>query len=147
MDDTTLIALISALAIIFSGVITSIIAPKINWGIQKKKEKDEQRRKLLEANRNIILQEYKKIEKFNNDLALGNIKIFYPTAQNYLDTLYKYPEFHQLKPFLNKDTMKILEESQLLELKDRKSQLGQIPKPYQLTLDNITLIEKEWDLI
>lgn len=147
MTEPITIAIIAATAGLISGTIASIIAPWINWGIQKKKEKFEQRRKLLENNRKIILNEYEKMENFNKDFALGNIKLFYPTAHNYLDTLNKYPEFQQLLPFLNSDTVKILQEAQLLELKDRQSQLGQIPKPYQRTLDNIALIERDWELI
>lgn len=147
MTEPITIAIIAAIAGLISGTIASIIAPWINWGIQKKKEKQEQRRILLESNRKIILHEFAELEHFNKNFALGNVKVIYPIAQNYLDTLSKHHEFQQLKPFLEKSTITILEDSKLLELKDRQSELGQIPKPYQVTLDNIAVIERQWDLI
>ena len=151
MNDPVVIALIGAFGGFISGIVASILAPWVNWGIKKRKEKLEERKKLLEDIRKIIIQEYQEFEKFNEDIALKKVDFqanpYYPKAITYLDTVNKHHQFHKIRPSLNQDTISILENSNLLELKDRGSQLGQLPNPYQKLMDNISQIEKQWNLI
>jgi hypothetical protein len=151
MNEPIIIALIGALGGLVSGIIVSLVSPFINWGIKKKSEKLNERKKLLLEVREIVIQEYSEYEKFNEELALKKVdsssNLIYPKALTYLDTINKHHQFHKLRPFLNKDTIDILTNSNLLDLSHRGTKLGQFPKPFQLLMDDISRIEKEWDLL
>lgn len=147
MDSIIIVALIG----LASGAVASLMAPWINWGITKKKMKFEEKKKLLKDIREKIINEYEESEKFNKDLALKNIDVskdqIYPKAITYLDTLNKHSCFHQIKTYLSDETISLLENSNLLVLNDRGSKLGQLPKPFQLLMDDLSKIEKKWELL
>ena len=56
MDATLKIALIAAASAILGGFITGIIAPHINWGIEKRKQKLAHRRELIAKWREMIAE-------------------------------------------------------------------------------------------
>ena len=151
MNDTVLVAIIGAVAGIIGGTIASLIAPWINWGIKKNKFRLEERKKLLEDIRTIIINEYEEHEKFTKELALDpeitKTKKYYPTALTYYDTLNKHSQFQRIIPFIPEENINLLKNSKLLSLKDRGSALGEMPLPYENLMKSLSEIENKWKLI
>lgn len=134
-----------------SAVIGSLISPLVNWGIEKKKIKLQDKRNTIEELRNLVLNEYEIFQTFIKEYAtVGKSKIdihLYPDANTYFDVLNKHSIFHKIKPYLTNETISILKKSKLLIVKDRGSPFGQLPKPFADLLENLSEIEKDWKLI
>ncbi len=141
-------AIVVVLISLISGAIGSLIAPWVNWGIEKKKLLLNERRSTIEKVRKLVIQEYTNFEKKTKDLVTKRIRVdkIYPDAVTYFDTLNKHPIFHKIVPHLELNTLSVLKNSELFKLEDRGADLGGLPTPFQIVLDNLSKIEKEWDL-
>ncbi len=141
-------AIVVVLISLISGAIGSLIAPWVNWGIEKKKLLLNERRSTIEKVRKLVIQEYTNFEKKTKDLVTKRIRVdkIYPDAVTYFDTLNKHPIFHKIVPHLELNTLSVLKNPELFKPEDRGADLGGLPTPFQIVLDNLSKIEKEWDL-
>lgn len=151
MNDRIIIALIAAVAGLVGGAVASLIAPWIHWGIEKRKNKREEQKNLIKNIRELVIDVNKEQERIN-ELIITNPDKFqeelkYPKAITYLDALQRHHYFFAIKPFLSNTTLESLSNSKLYRLDDRGSGLGQLPEPFLLVLDDISRLEKEWELI
>ena len=139
---------IGAIIALASGAIGSLIAPWVKWGIEKKKILLNERKRTIEDVRNLVIKENDNFGKLTKGLATGKIKTneLFPDAITYFDALNRHSIFHKIVPFLDENTLTTLRNSKLLKLKDRGTDLGGLPTPFQNVLDNLSKIEKEWGL-
>ena len=97
-----------------------------------------------------MINEYEKFQELTKDLATGKRDLtkdpLYPGARSYFDTLNKHLVFHKITPLLGKETPTILRKSELFNLKDRGTNLGELPTPYQSLMENLSKIENKWNL-
>ena len=151
MNDPVVIVLISAGAGLISGTVASLFAPWIHWGIEKRRNKLDERKNLIKNARELVININNEQERINELLVTNPNEIpkelKYPKAITYLDALQRYQQFHAIKPFLSKPTIELLSDSNLYNLEGRGSKLGQLPEPFRLVLNDISKLEREWELI
>lgn len=137
-----------ALIALVSGAIGSLVAPWVNWGIEKKKILLDERKNTIKEVRKLVIDENKNFGKLTKDLATGKLKVnqLYPDAVTYFDTLNRHSIFHKIAPFLEENTLSVLRNSKLFEFEDRGTSLGGLPTPYQNIMENLSKIEKKWNL-
>lgn len=137
-----------ALIALVSGAIGSLVAPWVNWGIEKKKILLDERKNTIKEVRKLVIDENKNFGKLTKDLTTGKLKVnqLYPDAVTYFDTLNRHSIFHKIVPHLELNTLSVLKNSELFKLEDRGTDLGGLPTPFQIVLDNLSKIEREWDL-
>ncbi|NHZ86493.1 MAG: hypothetical protein GWP19_11535 [Planctomycetia bacterium] len=137
-----------ALIALVSGAIGSLIAPWVKWGIEKKKILLDERKNTIKEVRKLVIEENKNFGNLTKNLATGKLKAnqLFPDAITYFDTLNRHSIFHKIVPFLEENTLTVLRNSELFKLKDRGTDLGGLPTPFQNVLDNLSKIEREWGL-
>lgn len=111
-------ALIASLLGLLGGIIGSLVAPWVNWGIEKRREKMKYRRDLVQKWRDAIEKDFDQLAF--NDTAL----------------------YASLRPHLSKDAIDAIEGDQITI---RVGRGGNIIKSQ--VLDDIAKLEKKWDLI
>ena len=122
MDNTILVALVGAASGLVSGTVASLIAPWINWGVEKRKQKLEYRRQLVVSWRKMIEDVSKQVPE---DKSPGDVVFLYQ----------KHSAFHSLKQHLN------IESVDMLRNLDPYYEL-----PFKIS-DEISRIEKKWKLV
>jgi hypothetical protein len=122
----TQIISISAITGLISGAIVPLFKPLIDWGIEKRKQKQETRKKLLENCRRII----------------DGWSSFKPSY------FINSPEYSSLKKYLTKELIKDLEmERKNIPVPIGNNRLKGDNYFKSKLLDEITNLEKEWKLI
>lgn len=151
MNDPIDIALIGAIAGLISGALASLIAPWIQWGIEKRKSQHNDRRNLIKKVRELVIDVSNEQERINELIAANPSELpkelKYPKAITYLDALQRHQHFHAIKQFLNESIIESLSNSHLYKLEDRGTILGQLARPFCLLLNDISKLEKKWKLI
>ena len=117
--------ILSAIIGLFSGVLGTLFAPWANWKIEKRKIKLQKRIEIINKVRNYVLQEdYNRI--------------------NFRETAL----YSQIKPFLDKNIVTKIELSSRQITIDGGDLRGAGVQNYKNEiLDNLTIIERKWDLI
>lgn len=142
MEPNLKLALIAAASAIAGGVITAIVAPHIAWGIEKKKQKFELRRKLVADWRRMVNWVVFKYEHQpeGSDASL-------------VEVLESHEDYFSLKPHLSDSVL-----HQINNLRDevgsirivQSGQTKRINPPSTLVsilVKEIARIEKEWELV
>jgi hypothetical protein len=142
MDPNLKITLIAAASAIGGGVITAIVAPHIAWGIEKKKQRLELRRKLVADWRgmiNWVVFTYEH-QPEGSDASL-------------VEVLERHEDYYSLKPQLSDSVL-----SEINKLRDEvgsirivvSGQTKRINPPSTLVsilVKEIARIEREWQLV
>jgi hypothetical protein len=122
MDNTVKIALIAAIAAVVSAVVTGLIVPRINWGIEK--------RKILHAKKQALINDWRALaRKIRHEHMAGG-----EGSTNILEELENQGAFSTLRPHLSEGTLNAL------DTRDGK-------KACQILIDEIARLEKKWGLI
>ncbi len=139
---------VGIIALISAG-IGSLLAPWVNWGIEKRKIKLQDKKHTLDTLRSLVLDEYEKFESFMKEYTeIGKNKYEKKLYEiTYFDALNKHSIFHKIKPFLQNETISILKDSNMLIYADRGASTGQLPTPFEKLMENLSEIEKDWKLI
>lgn len=122
MDTTTLNAIIAGVVGLIAGAIGSLIAPWIQWGIEKNRIRQQRRIELIYNWREILSR-----EDFQRDNLLNN------------------PSYGPLRELLNKSIRERFERSTneiVVLLDSAKNSYDR-----DVILKEVARIEKEWDLI
>lgn len=142
MDPNLKIALIAAASAVGGGVISAIVAPHIAWGIEKKKQRFELRKKLVADWRRMI-----------------NWVVFHYEHQpegsdaSLVEVLESHEDYFSLKPHLSDSVL-----HQITSLRDEKGSIRivqsgktkRINPPSTLVsilVKETARIEKEWELV
>jgi hypothetical protein len=123
MSDTTLAALISGVVGLFSGAVGSLIAPWVNWGIEKRRKQFESRSELIRQWREIIAN-----TEFDRSTMLKN------------------PLYGALRPLLSPEALKNIERPST----HLYSVIGGPPIDNHdrvTLLHEVARIEREWELV
>ena len=112
----------------------------------------QERKDLLLKNREIVMTVFKEQEEIAELFSKqppGTIpdKLKFPRAITYLDALQGHQYFHKIKPYLSENTIHLLTNSKLYNFKDRGSHLGEMPKPFQAVLVDISNLESKWEVL
>jgi hypothetical protein len=121
MNDTILFYLVAAIAGVAGGVIGSLIAPWVHWGVEKRKQRQAKRRELIRSCRSMLSTEIDK-------------KTFRETEV-----------YSQFKPHLYKVVIDEIESDESPETLDENA--NRIEDFKQKLLEDIARIEREWILI
>ena len=121
MDATVQVALAAGGAALISAVVTSLLAPHINWRIERKKEQLKHQRELI--------NEWRAMAS-----SLGNYENRRKESWTFTDWLYKDKRFYSLQPYLNEEAWKNMEIN------------GQLVAG-EVLLEEIARIEQKWKLI
>jgi len=122
MEPSTINAIIAGSVGLIAGVIGSLIAPWVQWGIAKKQIKHERRIKLIQRWREII-----SAEEFDRGVLLND------------------PEYGPLRDLLTEEVRKELERPVGEITVNFGSPIESLDR--DLILKEVTRIEKLWDLI
>lgn len=126
MAENVTTALIGAMAGLIAGSIASIIAPWINWGIEKKKQKHTYRKELIGKWRAMV-----HASCMRPDLkSLEDVIIFF---ENHIDFFSLRPHLKTWKDYSNQEKF--------------MGGRNYLPDLSDSLLVEITRIEKEWDLV
>ena len=121
MNDTVLFYLVAAIFGVAGGVVGSLIAPWVHWGVEKRKQRQAKRRELIRSCRSMLSTEIDK-------------KTFRETEV-----------YSQLKPHLYKLVIDEIESNESAEtLKENADRTENFK---QKLLEDIARIEREWILI
>jgi hypothetical protein len=123
MDATVQVALVAGGAALVSAVVTSLLAPHINWGIEKKKALLQQQRETIDKWRQVLEDLNRYYSQYKED-----IKILYP-----IDYLMKQKGGYSLKPYLSQHALKELDSNHY-------------PGITEVLTDEISRIEQKWRL-
>lgn len=126
MSDTLLAAIVGAITGVITGTIASIFAPWAHWGIEKRKQKLNYRRELV-AKWRAMLEEGAKQELGRDD---SKLVMFLEKHKDYYSLVSHIPTGGDNYQLYRKDTASLTVPIFLLYL-----------------ADNISKIEREWDLI
>jgi len=121
MNDTVLFYLVAAISGIAGGVIGSLIAPWVHWGVEKRKQRQAKRRELIRSCRSMLSTEIDK-------------KTFRETEV-----------YSQLRPHLYKAVIDEIESGESAETLEEDA--NRIEDFKQNLLEDIARIEREWILI
>lgn len=142
MEPNLKIALIAAVSAIAGGAITAVVSPHIAWGIEKKKQRLELRRKLVADWRrmiNWVVFQYEH-QPEGRDASL-------------VEVLEGHEDYYSLKPHLSDSVLHTINSLRDEIGKVRIVQSGQtkrINPPSTLVsilVEEIARIEKEWKLV
>jgi len=123
MDLTLGTALIAGASGLISGVLGSLIAPWVHWGVEKKRALNEARRALLKEAREYV----------GSNLFSGR-------------TFDSKTIYRRLKPYLGSIVVEAAENYE--EVQDRQDDPGEFPAAFRReVLDELGRLEKEWGLI
>ena|SRR5712692_1144563 len=123
MDSTVTAAIIGGVSGLIAGVVGSLVAPWIHWGIEKRRDRRATQRDLLGAAR-----EYVASKEFG--------------ASQFA----KKPVYARLKPHLAADVVRAVENSE--EVRDQMDDPGEFGEDLRRgVLDELTRIERKWKLI
>ncbi|GEM_PF-1091195 len=122
VDDKILIPLISILGGLITGVLGSLIAPWVHWGIEKKKQKLNYRKELIAKWRQMVRELLKYYDDNRNSL---------PVLRKVIT---RYEAFYSLKGHLSQDIIFRIEADTYEDA-------------LALITDEINGIEKEWRLL
>lgn len=146
MDEKVLTAVIGAVAGLISGSIASIVAPWINWGIEKRKQKLAHRRELIAKWRAMV---FHIVSVYESDEETD--------AETFFDLLAKEQDYLSLKPHISDEAYKKLLKADITPgeiiivqrgaLGSGSSRVNPIGGFASLLADEVTRIEKEWKLI
>jgi hypothetical protein len=125
MKDFFLPIVIAAFTGGLSGAIVSLVAPWLNWGIEKKKMR-------LEAKRTLIK---------NLRSELGMLAIAPASKQEFRSRVC----YAQVRPFLQKKTIDFIESDSITVISGGRHSGADNFK--SILLDDISRLEKEWELI
>jgi len=125
MDAIVQVGITGAVAGVVSALVNGVIAPRINWGIEKKREQLKHKRELIALWRKMAHSYWRE----------GSGKVVFPS---YLE---KHLDYYSLKPLLKND-------QELVEIFNR----GQTPTEatnacHARLLEIIASIEREWGLL
>jgi hypothetical protein len=139
MDTNLKIALVAGLGGLVGGLLSAIVAPHVNWGIEKRKQKLEYRRQLIKSWRNMITWvafEYEHRTEEDN--------------RTFVEVLQNKEDFFSLRPHLSaraKDFINAAAESRAITGPETKH-FANPTAPFVATFVNeIARIEKEWNLV
>ncbi len=140
MNEKILTAIIGAIAGLVTGGIASLIAPWIHWGIEKRKQKLQNRRDLITGWRKMISAVINFDDRSDEDGSF-----------TFMESLLKQPEYPSFNPHLDETTL-----GELRRLNNSNSNGltfttdGRI-NPVDMFANRLTQkvgeIEKEWDLV
>ena len=125
MDTAVQIAIIAGVAALISAIVTGILAPHINWWIEKKKERLKHQRELIDQWRELV----KRLNSYNDNFPSD-------AEQEYLmpkDWLQRNKAFYSLKPHLRKEAIQNLDSANVASVVDT-------------LIDEIARIEIAWGL-
>src|SRR5882724_7711755 len=131
-DWTTVITSVLASSVL-SSVVTAIVAPSINWGIEKKKLTRTYRESQIRKWREMISQIISQLDNVEQRTP-GNIEVPTPLL------LERHPDFYSLKPLLSQTANAEIYRTRTVNLGST------IPSALYGLIDEIARIEKEWGL-
>jgi predicted aconitase len=127
MDPTLKITIAAALGAIVGSIITAMVAPQINWGIEKKREKLAYRRALIASWREMLSHAVYFVDE--------------ETPEQIKERVEGHKDFYSLKPHLSQSTLSEL-------ARPRTFTVGlTIPTAIDNMITEIAEIERKWDLI
>ena len=121
MNETVLIYLIAAIFGLGGGIVGSLIAPWIQWGVEKRRQRQAKRRELIRSSRSMLSTEIDK-------------KTFRETEV-----------YSQLKPHLYRAVIDEVESDKSSETQKENADRTEDFK--EKLLEDIARIEREWILI
>ena len=121
MNKTVLLYLGAAICGLAGGVIGSLVAPWVHWGVEKRRQRQAKRRELIRSCRSVLSTEIDK--------------------ETFRDT----EVYSQLRPHLYKAVIKEIERKESSEA--LKENTNPVEDFKQLLLEDIARIEREWILI
>jgi hypothetical protein len=127
MDPTLKIAVVAAGSAMLGGLITGVVAPHVAWGIEKKNQKLAYRRELIDKWRAMLA------EAAQQDIGRGK------ETEKLLAFLEKHKDFYSLSPQLPSDNS--------YEAYYQRHASLSVPVYLRYLTDEISRIEKEWDLV
>jgi hypothetical protein len=123
MDATVAAAVIGGVSGLLAGVVGSLVAPWIHWGIEKRRDRRTTQRDLLSAAR-----EYAASREFG------------------ASSFAKHAVYARLKPHFNTDVVRAVENPE--DVQDQMDDPGEFRESLRReVLDELTRIEQEWGLI
>jgi hypothetical protein len=128
--------IISGIVGFATGAIASLVAPWVNWGIEKKRQKLNYKREQVAKWRKMIEEVADAQESHKNDLHSG--LSHEPLWARQL--LERHADFYSLQPYLSTKTRAALDGRTFLVGTTIESSLAYM-------VDDIARIEKKWDLI
>ena len=100
MDANVIAAVFGAVGGVVTGTISSLIAPWVQWGIEKRRKRFERRRSLINSWRDMVARVRKRCEEeVENDRA---------KKPDPGDVLLEQPEYASLRPHLSQKTLRLL---------------------------------------
>src|SRR5262249_58649316 len=125
MDATVQVALTIAGGGIVGGLVSAVIAPRINWGIEKKRIRQAQRQKLVESFRIFLMR----CKDFTTDKTVGDILI-------------GCPDYYRVRSYLDKDYVAEIE-----KLWDAEVRSTPVQSIVNRLIDDVARLETEWGLL
>lgn len=104
------------------GVVGSLVAPWVQWAIEKRRKKVERRQDLVDRWREAIAD-------------------YDGTGEEFAST----PEYAAMRPHLDEEALDTMERGKIHIKKSRHSGSGKLWR--KTMLDQVTQIEQEWDLV
>jgi len=126
MSDTFWAAIVGGIAGIIAGSISSLFAPWVKWGIEKKRRLLKDRQTIIHNAQSMIV-DYRSAE--NNYLPMGS-------------SLSKNSNWMRIKPYLRPEVLKQIEEAEIEPLEHRK-----VYEAWDALEDEITRLKREWNLV
>ncbi len=146
MDDKILTAVIGAIAGLISGSIASIIAPWVNWRIEQRKQKLAYRRELISKWRAMI---FHIVSIYESDEETN--------AETFFDLLNREQDYLSLKQHISNETFEKLSKADITPgvinvvvrggLHSGSERINPIDNFASILTDEVSRIEKEWDLV
>jgi hypothetical protein len=127
MDTTIKVAIIVAISALITAIITNFLAPRINWGLEKKKDRLRKQHELIEQWRSMIEELMQYYISFTNPDKEGNL--LQPQ-----DWLKGEKRFYSLKPYLSKESFERIDSGDMYGLVD-------------VLIEEVSRIESEWELV
>jgi hypothetical protein len=142
MSDAVWAGIIGGIAGVITGGISSIIAPWANWGVEKRNQKLQHRRKLVEEWREMITWAVFAYEHQPEDQDLS-----------FVETLERKTAFLSLKPHLTQSVVESLQRVNDEKGTIRVAQNGETIRinssstTVSLLVNAIAEIERKWELV
>jgi hypothetical protein len=76
MNDTVFVAITGGISGLITGAIGSLVAPWVNWGIEKRRKKQERRRELIDRARLLLDGKALRREDYRQSAEYGAITVY-----------------------------------------------------------------------